>query len=107
MGLLAGERLHHAVKRMEVAYLEQNAREYEITKHVSLARLDPMALARFKETGECFVSVSEAAFDLDYAGHYMRRIKSVGVSMPCVTGHYAGVICKTRCSRARFATATR
>ncbi|HEX2740960.1 MAG TPA: hypothetical protein VHM69_10975, partial [Rubrobacter sp.] len=92
-GLLAGERLHHDVKRMEVAYLEQNAREYEITKHVSLARLDPMALARFKETGECFVNVPEAAFDLDYAGHYMRRIKSVGVSIPCVTGPYTGVNC--------------
>ncbi len=35
-GLLAGERLHHDLKRMEVAYLEQNRREYEITKHVSL-----------------------------------------------------------------------
>lgn len=78
---------------MEVAYLEQNAREYEITKHVSLARLDPLALARFKETGECFVSVPEATFDLDYAGHYMLRVKSVGVSIPCVTGPYTGVNC--------------
>ena len=36
-GLLAGERLYHDLKRMEVAYLDQNRREYEITKHVSLA----------------------------------------------------------------------
>ena len=92
-GLLAGERLHHDLKRMEVAYLEQNAREYELTKHVSLAQLDPMALVRFSQTGECFVSVPEAAFDLDHAGHYMRRIKSVGVSIPCVTGPYTGVHC--------------
>jgi hypothetical protein len=52
-----------------------------------------MALARFKETGECFVNVPEAAFDMDYAGHYMRRIKSVSVSIPCVTGPYTGVNC--------------
>ena len=45
-GLLAGERLHHDLKRMEVAYLDQNKREYEITKHVSLALLDPVALVQ-------------------------------------------------------------
>ena len=35
-GLLAGERLTYDLKRMEVAYLDQNKREYEIAKHVSL-----------------------------------------------------------------------
>src|SRR5262247_336801 len=31
-GLLAGEKLHYDLKRMEMAYLDQNKREYEITK---------------------------------------------------------------------------
>ncbi|WP_437710017.1 hypothetical protein WMF45_35590 [Sorangium sp. So ce448] len=32
-------------------------------------------------------------FDLDYPGHYFRRIKSVAVTIPTVTGPYAGVSC--------------
>ena len=35
-GLIAGDHLHHDLKRLEVAYLEQNTREYELTKHISL-----------------------------------------------------------------------
>jgi hypothetical protein len=32
-------------------------------------------------------------FDLDGPGHYFRRIKSVAVTIPCVTGPYTGVNC--------------
>ncbi|HWQ70174.1 MAG TPA: neuraminidase-like domain-containing protein [Patescibacteria group bacterium] len=92
-GLLVGERLYYDLKRMELAYLDQNKREYEITKHISLAQLDPVALVQLKQTGECFVNLPEAIFDLDYPGHYMRRIKSVSLTIPCVTGPYASVNC--------------
>ncbi len=92
-GLLSGERLHHDLKRMDTAYLDQNKREYEITKHISLIALDPISLLTLKETGECFVSLPEALFDMDYPGHYMRRVKSVSITIPCVTGPYAGVNC--------------
>src|SRR6185295_8570814 len=43
--------------------------------------------------GECFVSLPEALFDIDYNGHYMRRIKSVGITVPCVAGPYSGINC--------------
>lgn len=92
-GLLSGERLAQDLKRMEVAYLDENAREYEVTKHVSLASLSPTALIELRRTGVCEFTVPEWAFDLDYAGHYMRRIKSVGVTVPCVVGPYSGVNC--------------
>lgn len=92
-GLLSGERLHFDLRRMEAAYLEKNKRDYEITKHVSLAMLDPLALVTLKETQECFVNLPEVLFDLDYPGHYMRRIKSVSLTIPCVTGPYSGVNC--------------
>jgi len=92
-GLLSGERLYHDLKRMDAAYLDQYKREYEITKHISLIAIDPISLVKLKETGECFVSLPEVLFDLDYPGHYMRRIKSVGLTIPCVTGPYAGVNC--------------
>ncbi|MDQ3776933.1 MAG: hypothetical protein M3461_22585 [Pseudomonadota bacterium] len=90
---MSGERLYHDLKRMDVAYLDKNKREYEITKHISLMTLDPISLVKLKETDECFVSLPEALFDIDYPGHYMRRIKSVSITIPCVTGPYAGVNC--------------
>lgn len=92
-GLLSGERMHYDLRRMEIAYLDQNKREHEITKHISLVTFDPTALIKLKQTGECFVSLPEALFDTDYAGHYLRRIKSMSVTVPCVTGPYTGVNC--------------
>ena len=92
-GLLAGEKLGQDLRRMEVAYLDQNKREYEMTKHVSLLQLDPLTLVILKETGRCEFSVPEALFDLDYPGHYMRRLKSVSVTIPCVAGPYTNVPC--------------
>ena len=92
-GLLSGEKLHYDLKRLETGYLEKNKREHEITKHISLAMLDPVDLIKLKETGECFVNIPEAIFDLDYPGHYMRRIKSVSLTIPCVTGPYTSLNC--------------
>ncbi|MPZ29475.1 MAG: hypothetical protein GEV13_00500 [Rhodospirillales bacterium] len=92
-GLLSGERLFHDVKRMEIAYLEQNKRELEITKHVSLVQLDPLALLQLRQHASCEVDIPEVLYDLDFPGHYMRRIKSVSLTLPCVTGPYTGVSC--------------
>jgi hypothetical protein len=92
-GLLAGERLASDLKRMDVAFLDQNKREYEIVKHISLRAIDPIGLVKLKETGECFVTLPEVLFDVDYPGHYMRRIKSVGITVPCVAGPYTGISC--------------
>lgn len=92
-GLLAGEKLFKDLKRLEIAYIDQDAREYEISKNISLLLLDPFALISLKLTGSCAVSLPEAYFDMDYPGHYMRRIKSVGLTIPCVTGPYTSVNC--------------
>jgi hypothetical protein len=92
-GLCSGEKLHLDLKRLEAAYLDQSQREYEITKHVSLSLLDPVALVTLKTTGSCQVEIPEAFFDRDYPGHYRRRIKSVGLTVPCVTGPYTSVNC--------------
>lgn len=90
-GLLAGERLTADLNRMDAAYLDANAREFELTKRISLAQLDARAVLRLKETGTCYVSLPEALFDLDTPGHYFRRIKSFAITVPCVAGPYAGV----------------
>ncbi len=92
-GLLSGEQLYLDLKRLETAYLDQNKREFEIAKSVSLVLLDPLSLITLKETGQCIVGLPEALFDMDYPGHYMRRIKSLSLTIPCVTGPYTSVNC--------------
>lgn len=95
-GLLSGEKLQYDLRRLESAYLEQNRREFELTKHVSLALLDPLALVKLRETGRCFFNLPEEIFDLDYPGHYFRRIKSVSLTLPCVVGPYTTISCTLR-----------
>ena len=92
-GLLTGEALFLDLKRMELAYHEQNRREFEITRHISVRQLDPLALLGLKATGTCEVSIPEWLFDLDFPGHYARRLKSVAVSVPAVVGPYTSVNC--------------
>jgi Tc toxin complex TcA C-terminal TcB-binding domain/Neuraminidase-like domain/Salmonella virulence plasmid 28.1kDa A protein len=92
-GLQSGESLMYNLKQMEMAFYEKNNREYELTKYVSLSQLDPVALLKLKETGQCFLNLPEELFDLDYPGHYFRRIKSVSVSIPCVAGPFTTIGC--------------
>ncbi|MET8354764.1 neuraminidase-like domain-containing protein [Micromonospora sp. NPDC005206] len=92
-GLLAGERLTNDLRRMEAAWLERNTRTFEISKNVSLAQVDPLALLTLKTTGTCHVKLPEWLYDLDYPGHLRRRITSVSISVPCVVGPYTSVNC--------------
>jgi hypothetical protein len=92
-GLLSGEALYFDLKRLEMAYHDKNTRELEMTRHVSLRQLDPMALIDFRVTGTCTVTIPEWLYDRDCPGHYMRRIKSVAISIPSVVGPHASVNC--------------
>ncbi|NEN88689.1 MAG: insecticidal toxin complex protein [Okeania sp. SIO3H1] len=93
-GLLSGERLQLALRHMEKAYYDENVREYELTKHISLRLHFPSAFLQLKTTGHCEIEIPEWLFDLDYPGHYMRRIKNVTMTIPCVVGPYTGVHCR-------------
>ena len=90
-GLLSGEKLQFDLRRLENAYLDQNNREYEITKHVSIILLDPLALIKLRSTGACDFDIPEVMYDMDHAGQYFRRIKSVSISLPCIAGPYTSV----------------
>ena len=92
-GLLSGEALYLDIKRMEREYHESNKRELELTKHVSLRQLNPLALLGLRASGRCRVEIPEWLFDLDCPGHYMRRIKSVALSIPAVVGPYTNLSC--------------
>ena len=90
-GLLSAENLIADLRRMDTAHLQRNVREREVTKHLSLARLDPTALTELRMSGRCVIQIPEAVFDLDHPGHYFRRIKALSVSVPCVVGPYSSV----------------
>jgi hypothetical protein len=92
-GLLSGEKLYYDLKRLEMAYYEQNRREYELTKHISLANLDPAALLLLRQNGECFVDIPEVVYNMDYPSHYFRRLKTVSMSIPCIAGPSTTVAC--------------
>jgi hypothetical protein len=93
-GLLAGERLSSALRAMEKAYFDQNRREQELVTRLSL-RLDfPLAFLQLKATGACEIEIPEWRLDREYPGHYLRRIKAVSLTIPCVAGPYTGVHCK-------------
>jgi hypothetical protein len=98
-GLLAGEQLAYDVRNMEKAYRDQNVREYELTKHISLSQLDASALQLLKTNRECWINLPEELFDMDYPGHYMRRVRTIGVTIPCVAGPYTTVSCTMTMSR--------
>jgi hypothetical protein len=93
-GLLAGEKLYFDLKRMELAYLEQNKREFEITKPISLESINPTALQDLREKGFCEFALPEILFDLDFPGQYLRRIRAVRLTIPAVTGPYTSVSAK-------------
>ncbi|MEM9092762.1 MAG: hypothetical protein AAGC93_29045 [Cyanobacteria bacterium P01_F01_bin.53] len=101
-GLLAGERLYHDLQRLEIGYLESNIREYELTEHISLKMLDPGAVLELIETGFCEFDLPEALFDIRTPGHYLRRIKSVSLTIPSVTGPYASINCTLTLAASKF-----
>lgn len=101
-GLLAGENLAYDLKRMEVAYLDMNKRQLELTKHVSLSALDPQALIDLRSNRQCEFDIPEWLFDMDYPGQHMRRIKSVSVSIPCVAGPYTTISCKLSLVKSKY-----
>ncbi|MET0453846.1 MAG: neuraminidase-like domain-containing protein [Mycobacterium sp.] len=93
-GLQAGDRLQLALRQMEHAYLAANTRDYELTKHFSLRLHFPLEFLRLASTGVCEVDIPEWMFDLDYPGHFLRRIKNVTLTIPAVVGPYTGVQCR-------------
>jgi hypothetical protein len=93
-GLLAGERLSFALQQMDKAYHDENRRELELAKHLSLRLHLPLAYAQLRLLGHCEIDIPEWLFDVDYPGHYLRRIRSVSLTLPCVVGPYTGVHCR-------------
>ncbi|MEU4421777.1 hemopexin repeat-containing protein [Actinoplanes sp. NPDC024001] len=78
-GLLAGAALGHDLDRLGRANLDRGERGLEITRHVSLREVDPVALLRLRETGSCEFALTETLFDRDFPGHFRRQLRTIAV----------------------------
>ncbi|MDD5113337.1 MAG: hypothetical protein PHC94_04925, partial [Methylobacter sp.] len=84
-GLTAGEQLNVALRQLEKAYLDGQKRQFELTKNISLTKIDLAALTALKTTGICEFNLTEDLFDRDFPGHYYRKIRAVSLSISCNT----------------------
>jgi len=101
-GFFAGEKLHQALKRLELVYHEERGHDFEVTKDVSVRQLNPFALAALRENGQCEIELPESLFDMDFPGQYKRRIKSVAISIPAVVGPHTSLNCTLRLIEHKF-----
>lgn len=106
-GLYSGERLYIGLKQLEAAYQEKRGHDFEITKSISLRQVNPLALIQLKETGRCEFALPEILFDMDYPGHYMRRLKTVSLRIPCTIGPHTSLNCTLRLLEHKFRTNTK
>lgn len=90
-GLLAGDALSLALQQMENAYISGNSRKLEIRKTWSMRQNNPQALLALISTGNCHFDLNELNYDLDFPGHYNRKIKSLSITIPAVVGPYQNI----------------
>jgi hypothetical protein len=104
-GLGPGESMKLGLLNMQSAYLMGNDRELEIRKTVSLKHLkrkDQAAglinkgwadITSELQQGTCSFELTQDMFEDDYKGqhHYLRRIKSISVSLPVTLGPYEDI----------------
>jgi len=90
-GLLSGEQLMLKLQQLQKAYVDGHNRHLEIEKKVYLSQLNPLAMEELKANGSCSFELSEQLFDLDFPGHYNRKIKTVALSVEASVGQYQNV----------------
>ncbi|WP_264328552.1 MULTISPECIES: neuraminidase-like domain-containing protein [unclassified Wolbachia] len=87
-GLLAGHSLKFALEQMAKEYLDNNERALEITKTIPLS---PIAINELKTQGSCKFALTEKMFDLDFPGHYCRKIKSIRITIKAEVAPYQDI----------------
>ncbi|WP_053155006.1 neuraminidase-like domain-containing protein [Pseudomonas sp. P1.8] len=104
-GFGAGEELKLSLQQMYREYVQNNKRDLEIVKTVSLKDLkakDPKSTINkawvdiqtdLQTKGRCSFELTQKMFDDDYDGqnHYLRRIKTISVTLPGLVGPYQDI----------------
>jgi hypothetical protein len=80
-GLTGAERLIQDIADLEQYAFQTNQRKLQLTRVLSLAQLDPLALAQVRANGTTTFVTSMRMFDQDFPGHYLRLIRRVTVSV--------------------------
>ncbi|KAK3375777.1 hypothetical protein B0T24DRAFT_526498, partial [Lasiosphaeria ovina] len=105
-GLLSGEALYLSLKQLEAAYHETTGWDYEISKFISLRQTSPLSLLALRETGTTTFALPEILFDMDFPGHYNRKMRSVSLTIPCVVGPYTTINATLRLTSHKIRTET-
>lgn len=104
-GLLAPERLALDLKRMEIDYEAERERELELQEDVSLLQLDAAQLFMLRMTGSCTIDIPQAFFERRTPGqHHFRRLRSVALTIPCVTGPHLRLHCELQLTKSVLQT---
>ncbi|KQW30035.1 MULTISPECIES: neuraminidase-like domain-containing protein [Pseudomonas] len=103
-GLGAGEQLKLSLLNMQAGYLRCSERELEIRKTISLRQLKDQTptstinkpwldMHADLKKGQCTFELPHELFDADYKDqkHYLRRIKTISVSLPVVVAPYENI----------------
>ncbi|BBP51108.1 toxin [Pseudomonas sp. St386] len=103
-GLGAGEQLKLSLLNMQASYLRCSERELEIRKTISLRQLKDQTptstinkpwldMHADLKKGQCTFELPHELFDADYKDqkHYLRRIKTISVSLPVVVAPYENI----------------
>ncbi len=91
VGLLSGESLTLELQQLETDFINWNRRQMEIRQSFSMRMIAPEKLLELRDKGICTFTIPEWAFDMQYPGHYRRRIVSVQITIPCVAGPYHNI----------------
>jgi hypothetical protein len=90
-GLTGSARLLEDIHKLDQYRFDTEKRKLQLTKTLSLARLDPFEFQRFRETGVMNFHTPMELFDRDFPGHYLRLIKRVRVSIIALVPPTAGI----------------
>lgn len=80
-GMTGSARLLQDITRLDQEAFLTDRRKLQLSKTFSLALHDPIAFARFQESGVLPFSTTLEQFDRNFPGHYLRLIKRVRVSV--------------------------
>jgi hypothetical protein len=90
-GLTGSARLLKDIYQLDQHAFETDRRKLQLSKTLSIARLDPLAFHRFRETGTIIFDTPMAMFDRDFPGHYLRLVKRVRTSVLALIPSIEGI----------------
>ncbi|KAF2175467.1 hypothetical protein K469DRAFT_764898 [Zopfia rhizophila CBS 207.26] len=96
------EALFMSLKNMEATHHKERGHDLEVSKYVSLRQTNPFALLQLRENGACEFAILKILYDMDFPGHYLCKIKTVTLTMPCIIGPYTNVNCTLRLTAHKY-----